>query len=83
MVFDRKVTFVGSFNLDPRSVDLNSEMGFLVESPSLAEAVASSIENDIAPGRADDSPTGRIPFRSRSEASGVKRLGGWQPPPDL
>jgi phosphatidylserine/phosphatidylglycerophosphate/cardiolipin synthase-like enzyme len=50
MVFDRKVTFVGSFNLDPRSVDLNSEMGFLVESPSLAEAVAASIENDIAPG---------------------------------
>ena len=50
MVFDRKVTFVGSFNLDPRSVDLNSEMGFLVESPSLAEAVALSIENDIAPG---------------------------------
>jgi putative cardiolipin synthase len=50
MVFDRKVTFVGSFNLDPRSVNLNTEMGFLVESPSLAQAVAASIENDIAPG---------------------------------
>jgi len=50
MVFDQKVTFVGSFNLDPRSVELNSEMGFLVESPSLAEAVITSIENDIAPG---------------------------------
>ncbi len=26
-VFDRKITFVGSFNVDPRSVNLNTEMG--------------------------------------------------------
>jgi putative cardiolipin synthase len=50
MVFDRKFTFVGSFNLDPRSVNLNTEMGFLVDSQSLADAVAGSIENDIAAG---------------------------------
>jgi putative cardiolipin synthase len=50
MVFDRKVVFVGSFNLDPRSVDLNTEMGLMVESEALAEAVAESIENDIAAG---------------------------------
>ena len=50
MVFDRKIAFVGSFNLDPRSVDLNTEIGLLVESEALANAVADSIENDIAPG---------------------------------
>lgn len=50
MVFDRKVVFVGSFNLDPRSVDLNTEMGLLVESEDLGRAVAESIENDIAAG---------------------------------
>ncbi len=50
MVFDRKVVFVGSFNLDPRSVDLNTEMGLLVESEALGRAVAESIENDIAAG---------------------------------
>ena len=50
MVFDRKVVFVGSFNLDPRSVDLNTEMGLLVESETLGRAVAASIENDIAAG---------------------------------
>jgi putative cardiolipin synthase len=49
-VFDRKITFVGSFNVDPRSVNLNTEMGFLVESEALANAVADSIENDIAAG---------------------------------
>ena len=50
MVFDRKVVFVGSFNLDPRSVDLNTEMGLLVESEALGRVVAESIENDIAAG---------------------------------
>jgi putative cardiolipin synthase len=49
-VFDRKVTFVGSFNLDPRSVNLNTEMGLLVESEALARQVAESIENDMAGG---------------------------------
>jgi len=50
MVFDRKVVFVGTFNLDPRSIHLNTEMGLLVESEGLGRAVAESIENDIAPG---------------------------------
>ncbi|QDK38654.1 phospholipase D family protein [Bdellovibrio sp. NC01] len=35
-VFDRKNIFVGSMNLDPRSLELNSEMGVVVHSPELA-----------------------------------------------
>lgn len=31
--------FVGSFNFDPRSVNLNTEMGFLIDSPSLATQI--------------------------------------------
>ena len=34
-VIDRKQVFVGSFNHDPRSATLNTEVGILVESPSL------------------------------------------------
>jgi putative cardiolipin synthase len=49
-VFDRKITFVGSFNVDPRSANLNTEMGLLVESEDLAKEVSDSIENDIAAG---------------------------------
>jgi len=49
-VFDDRVTFVGSFNLDPRSINLNTEMGLLVESESLARAVADSIRTDISAG---------------------------------
>jgi putative cardiolipin synthase len=33
---DGKRIFIGSFNFDPRSARLNCEMGFLIESPTLA-----------------------------------------------
>lgn len=51
-VFDRKVVFVGSFNLDPRSQHLNTEIGLLVESEALGRQVAQSILGDMAPGNA-------------------------------
>ncbi len=35
-VVDRQKLFVGSFNLDPRSADLNTELGVIIESPELA-----------------------------------------------
>jgi putative cardiolipin synthase len=34
---DGRMLFVGSFNFDPRSMHLNTELGFLVDSPALAE----------------------------------------------
>jgi putative cardiolipin synthase len=37
---DRARVFVGSFNFDPRSARLNTEMGFVIDSPALATAVA-------------------------------------------
>jgi putative cardiolipin synthase len=51
-VYDRKVVFVGSFNLDPRSENLNTEIGLLVDNPELARAVADSILNDMRAGNA-------------------------------
>jgi len=33
MVFDHESIFVGSFNLDPRSAHINTEMGVYVENP--------------------------------------------------
>jgi len=38
-VSDRRTLFVGSFNFDPRSAHLNTEMGILLESPELARDV--------------------------------------------
>jgi len=40
---DRIRVFVGSLNLDPRSVRLNTEMGLVIESASLADDVASAL----------------------------------------
>ena len=33
---DQRVAFVGSYNLDPRSTSLNTEMGILIEQPEIA-----------------------------------------------
>jgi len=41
---DRKRVFVGSLNLDPRSVHLNTEMGLVIESPALAAAAATEFD---------------------------------------
>ena len=40
---DRERLFVGSFNLDPRSLYLNTEMGMEVQSGDLARSMATSI----------------------------------------
>lgn len=42
---DRARVFVGSFNLDPRSAELNTEMGFIIECPELAENIAAGLTN--------------------------------------
>ena len=47
-VFDRRAVFIGSMNLDPRSIQLNTEIGVVCESPPLAEALASGLEQNLA-----------------------------------
>jgi putative cardiolipin synthase len=39
-MIDRKRIFVGSLNLDPRSIDINTEMGLLIESPDMSSSLA-------------------------------------------
>jgi putative cardiolipin synthase len=48
-VFDRRIVYIGSLNLDPRSISLNTEMGMIVSSPVLAEEVAAIAERDMEP----------------------------------
>lgn len=48
---DGQRVFVGSFNFDPRSVHLNTEMGFLIESPGLARRIEQGMA-EAAPFRA-------------------------------
>jgi putative cardiolipin synthase len=42
---DRSRVFVGSFNLDPRSARLNTEMGLVIDSPVLAGQLSDALDN--------------------------------------
>ena len=46
-VVDRRLSLVGSYNLDPRSERLNSETGLVFEEPALAEELAGLFEQDL------------------------------------
>lgn len=48
---DRSRIFVGSFNFDPRSVRLNTELGFVIDSPALSRQLAEAFAEGI-PDRA-------------------------------
>lgn len=49
VVFDRKDVFIGSFNLDPRSADINTEAGLYVQSPELAAQVVAFMDQGVRP----------------------------------
>ncbi len=46
-IVDRKVLFVGSLNLDPRSIDINTEMGLFLDSPEIATRFAEDVDSDL------------------------------------
>jgi putative cardiolipin synthase len=45
---DRRRAFVGSFNFDPRSYSLNTELGVVIESPRLADSISATLDRDLA-----------------------------------
>jgi len=47
MIIDRKRLFIGSLNLDPRSIEINSEMGLMIDSPAMSEELATLIFDDL------------------------------------
>jgi len=51
LVLDRERLYIGSANLDPRSVKLNTEIAVLVHSPKLATQMADFLEEDFSPRR--------------------------------
>ena len=52
IVFDRKSVFIGSFNLDPRSSTLNTEVGVMIDSPEIADQAAKIMDEGVAPSSA-------------------------------
>lgn len=48
MILDRDKVFIGSANLDPRSMSINTEMGLLIESASLNEELRAALAPDFS-----------------------------------
>ena len=71
MVIDARTVFIGTFNFDPRSENLNTEVGTIIHDEALARAVQASIETDMAPGNswdaAKDDPDQYVSFAKRSK----------------
>jgi putative cardiolipin synthase len=78
-VGDGKRCFIGSLNLDPRSIELNTENGLLIESPSLARELEDHLEMLMSPDNAWEVTRengNRLRWRSRGEEVTI------QPAPD-
>lgn len=71
MVVDSKIVYIGTFNLDPRSENLNTEVGVVVQNEGLARTVEASIETDMLPrnswSAAKDDPDQYVPLAKRSK----------------
>jgi len=48
-VIDDQITWIGSFNLDPRSIHLNTEVGLVIWDENLAKAMKDNMLRDMAP----------------------------------
>lgn len=46
-VVDRRRVFIGSFNFDPRSMRLNTELGVVIEAPLIAERITDSFDSFV------------------------------------
>ncbi|MGH8235530.1 MAG: phospholipase D-like domain-containing protein [Steroidobacteraceae bacterium] len=46
-VMDRSLVFIGSCNFDPRSAQLNTENGFIIENPALAQMISQTFASRV------------------------------------
>lgn len=68
MVVDGRIAFIGTFNFDPRSENLNTEVGAIVHHEGLARELQSLMETDMRPENswsAAESPDQYVPLTKR------------------
>lgn len=46
-IVDREEIFIGSFNFDPRSININTELGVIIKSPKISTELAEAVDNGI------------------------------------
>ena len=74
MVIDGHITVVGTFNMDPRSANLNTECVTIIYSDSIAAGVERRMEEEFGPTNAWETTRGANPD---GYASGRKRMRAW------
>jgi putative cardiolipin synthase len=71
LVVDGRIVYIGTFNFDPRSENLNTEVGVIIHDERLARAVEAAIEIDMRPGNswnaASDDPDQHVSLAKRSK----------------
>jgi putative cardiolipin synthase len=71
MVVDSKVAYIGTFNFDPRSENLNTESGVIIHNEELARVLDTAIETDMRQDNswnaASDNPDRHVPSSKRSK----------------
>ncbi len=74
MVIDNEITVIGTFNLDPRSANLNTECITIVYSEKISEGVSKGMETEFKP---ENSWETTFYFNPDSKVDSYKRLKTW------
>lgn len=74
MIIDGYVTVIGTFNLDPRSANLNTECVVIVKSHKISRGVLKGMEVEFKP---ENSWETTLEYNPDSEVSKYKRLKTW------
>lgn len=74
MVIDKEITVIGTFNLDPRSANLNTECLVIVNSKGISNGVLIGMEEEFKP---ENSWQTTLSYNPDNEVENFKRLKTW------
>ena len=73
VIIDRELLIVGSLNMDPRAIDINTELGIVIKSPEMAENFAQIVLKDLLDFayRVELQDNGKLHWRGRVNGTEV------------
>ncbi|BAX82477.1 phospholipase D family protein [Labilibaculum antarcticum] len=74
MLIDGEITVIGTFNLDPRSANLNTECMVIVHSEEITKGVLKGVEEEFKPGNSWETT---LDYNPDKEVNKYKRLKTW------
>ncbi len=74
MVIDKETTVIGTFNLDPRSANLNTECIVIIKSDKISKGVLDGMEEEFRP---ENSWETTLDYNPDSEVNKFKRFKTW------